>query len=68
MTMAIIYGALYVICGAITAISGVVEKTNNGEFNPYSADEDDEEAIGTIVLLWPAYIIQRLMNKGGDDK
>jgi hypothetical protein len=36
------------------------EKYHKGEFDPHNADENDEEAIGNIVLLWWLYIYQRL--------
>ena len=51
---------VYAICGLLTAMMAVFDKYRKGEFNPYTADENDEEAIGNIVLLWWLYIYQRL--------
>ena len=51
---------VYAICGLLTAMISMFEKYRKGEFNPYTADENDEEAIGNIVLLWWLYIYQRL--------
>ena len=51
---------VYAICGLLTAMIAVFDKYRKGEFNPYTADENDEEAIGNIVLLWWLYIYQRL--------
>ena len=42
----------YAICGCLTAIIAMLEKYHKGEFDPYNADENDEEAIGNIVRLW----------------
>ena len=53
----------YAICGILTAMIAMFEKYCKGEFNPYTADEDDEEAIGNIVLLWWVYIYQRLTER-----
>lgn len=53
----------YAICGFLTAMIAMIEKYHKGEFNPYTADEDDEEAIGNIVLLWWVYIYQRLTER-----
>lgn len=39
------------------------EKCRKGEFNPHTADEEDEEAIGNIVLAWPVYVIGRLIER-----
>ena len=50
----------YAICGILTAMIAVFEKYHKGEFDPRNADENDEEAIGNIVLLWWLYIYQRL--------
>lgn len=60
MKLIIAYG----ICGLLTATMAVTEKMRKGEFNPYTADEDDEEAIGTIVLLWWLYLWHRFMKVG----
>ena len=46
-----------------TAMIAMIEKYRKGEFNPYTADEDDEEAIGNIVILWWLYIYQRLTER-----
>ena len=51
---------VYILCGCLTAMLAVLEKTRKGEFNPYIADEEDEEAIGNIVLLWWLYLYHRL--------
>ena len=51
---------VYAICGLLTAMIAVFDKYRKGEFNPYTADENDEEAIGNIVLLSWLYIYQRL--------
>ena len=56
----------YAICGCLTAIIAMIEKCRKGEFDPYNADEDDEEAIGNIVLLWWLYIYQRLTEREGE--
>ena len=53
----------YVICGFLTAMIAMVEKYRKGEFNPYTADEDDEEAIGNIVLLWWLYLWHRIAER-----
>ena len=50
----------YAICGILTAMVAIFEKYRKGEFDPHNADENDEEAIGNIVLLWWLYIYQRL--------
>ncbi len=50
----------YAICGILTAMVAMFEKYRKGEFDPHNADENDEEAIGNIVLLWWLYIYQRL--------
>lgn len=50
----------YAICGMLTAMIAGFEKYYKGEFDPRNADEDDEESIGNIVLLWWLYIYQRL--------
>lgn len=51
----------YAICGMATAIIAILEKTINGEFNPYLADEDDEVAIGNIAILWWLYLYRRFV-------
>lgn len=56
----------YAICGCLTAIIAMLEKYHKGEFDPYNADENDEEAIGNIVLLWWLYIYQRLTEREGE--
>lgn len=56
----------YAICGCLTAIVAMLEKYHKGEFNPYTADEDDEEAIGNIVLLWWLYLYRRFV-KGAEE-
>lgn len=53
----------YLICGILTAMIAVVEKSREGEFNPHNANNDDEEAIGYIVLLWWLYIYHRLTER-----
>ncbi len=53
----------YAICGFLTAMIAIFEKYHKGEFNPYTADEDDEEAIGNIVLLWWLYLWHRLTER-----
>lgn len=53
----------YVMCGFTTAVVAVVEKCNKGEFNPHTADEDDEEAIGKIALLWWLYLWHRFIER-----
>ena len=53
----------YAICGFLTAMIAMLEKYYKGEFNPYTADEDDEEAIGNIVLLWWLYLWHRLTER-----
>ena len=53
----------YILCGILTAEIVILEKSFKGEFNPYNADEDDEEAIGNIVLLWWLYLYYRLTKR-----
>ena len=56
----------YVICGILTAMIAVFEKTHKGGFDPYNIDEIDEEDIGNIgniVLLWWLYIYQKLTER-----
>ena len=53
----------YVICGCLTAMIAISEKYYNGEFDPRNADENDEVAIGNIVLLWWLYLYHRLMER-----
>lgn len=53
----------YAICGVLTAMIAMLEKYHKGEFNPYNADENDEEAIGNIVLMWPIYLYQRFVER-----
>ena len=53
----------YVICGFLTAMIAMFEKYYKGEFDPYNADEDDEEAIGNIVLLWWLYLYRRFVER-----
>ena len=53
----------YIICGFLTAMIAIFEKYHKGEFNPYTADEDDEEAIGNIVLLWWLYLWHRITER-----
>lgn len=55
----------YAACGLLTAMIAVIEKYRKGEFDPYSADEEDEEAIGNIVFLWWVYLYRRLIE--GDE-
>ena len=55
----------YAICGFLTAMIAMFEKYRKGEFDPRNADENDEEAIGNIVLLWWLYIYQRLTEREG---
>lgn len=55
----------YAVCGILTAMIAMIEKYRKGEFDPYNADENDEEAIGNIVLLWWLYIYQRLTEREG---
>lgn len=50
----------YIICGILTAMIAVIEMYYKGAFDPHNSDENDEEAIGNIVLLWWLYIYQRL--------
>ena len=49
----------YAICGFLTAIIAIFEKYYKGEFDPRNADENDEEAIGNIALLWWLYLYRR---------
>lgn len=56
----------YAICGILTAMIAMFEKYRKGEFDPHNADENDEEAIGNIVLLWWLYIYQRLTEREGE--
>ena len=53
----------YAICGFLTAMIAMFEKYHKGEFNPYTADDDDEEAIGNIVLLWWLYLWRRFVER-----
>lgn len=53
----------YAICGFLAAMIAMFEKYHKGEFNPYTADEDDEEAIGNIVLLWWLYLWRRFVER-----
>ena len=53
----------YAICGCLTAIIAMLEKYHKGEFDPYTADGDDEEAIGSIVLLWWLYLYRRFVER-----
>ena len=53
----------YAICGCLTAIIAMLEKYHKGEFDPYNADENDEEAIGNIVLLWWLYLWRRFVER-----
>ena len=53
----------YAICGFLTASMAVLEKYRKGEFNPYNADENDEEAIGNIVFLWWLYLWRRFVER-----
>lgn len=53
----------YLLCGVLTALVAVLEKYRKGEFDLYNADENDEEAIGNIVLLWWLYIYHRLIGR-----
>ena len=53
----------YAICGFLTAMIAMIEKYRKDEFNPYTADEDDEEAIGNIVLLWWLYLWHRFVER-----
>lgn len=53
----------YAICGFLTAMIAMIEKYYKGEFDPYTADEDDEEAIGNIVLLWWLYLYRRFVER-----
>lgn len=53
----------YFICGFLTAMIAMIDKYHKGEFNPYTADEDDEEAIGNIVLLWWLYLYRRFVKR-----
>jgi len=55
----------YAICGMATAIIAILEKYHKGEFDPYNADENDEEAIGNIALLWWLYLWRRFV-KGAE--
>ena len=56
----------YAICGLLTAMIAVFDKYRKGEFNPYTADENDEEAIGNIVLLWWLYLWHRITEREGE--
>lgn len=56
----------YAICGMLTAMIAMFEKYRKGEFDPHNADENDEEAIGNIVLLWWLYIYQRMTEREGE--
>ena len=53
----------YAICGCLTAIIAIFEKYRKGEFDIYNADENDEEAIGNIVLLWWLYLWRRFVER-----
>ena len=53
----------YFGCGFLTAMVAMTEKVNKGEFNPHTASEEDEEAIGNIVLLWWLYLYHRLTER-----
>ena len=53
----------YIGCGFLTALIAMTEKVNKGEFNPHAASEDDEEAIGNIVLLWWLYLWRRFVER-----
>ena len=53
----------YAICGFLTAMIAMFKKYYKGEFDPYNADKDDEEAIGNIVLLWWLYLWHRLTER-----
>lgn len=57
LATALSIAVLYLTVGCITAICSVITATFNGRFSPYTADENDEIAIGNIVLMWPAYVI-----------
>ena len=54
----------YAICGTLTAMMAIFEKYHNGEFDPRNADENDEEAIGNIAILWWLYLYRRFVQKG----
>ena len=56
----------YAICGILTAMIAMLEKYRKGEFDPYTAEEDDEETIGTIVLLWWLYLWHRITEREGE--
>lgn len=53
----------YAICGFLTAMIVALEKYRKGEFDIYNADENDEEAIGNIVLLWWLYLWRRFVER-----
>lgn len=53
----------YIGCGFLTAMIAIIEKVNKGEFNPHTASENDEEAIGNIVLLWWLYLWRRFVER-----
>ena len=53
----------YAICGCLTAMIAISEKYHKGEFDPHNADEKDEEAIGTIALLWWLYLYRRMTER-----
>lgn len=53
----------YFCCGFLTATIAMIEKVNKGEFNPHTASEEDEEAIGNIVLMWWLYLYHRLTER-----
>jgi len=53
----------YAICGFLTAMIAMFEKYRKGEFDPYNADENDEEAIGNIALLWWLYLWHRITER-----
>lgn len=53
----------YAICGILTAMIAMFEKYRKGEFDPCNADENDEEAIGNIVLLWWLYLWRRFVER-----
>ena len=53
----------YAICGFLTAMIAMFEKYRKGEFDPYSADKNDEEVIGNIALLWWLYLWRRFVER-----
>ena len=53
----------YAVCGCLIAMIAIFEKYYKGEFDPHNADENDEEAIGNIALLWWLYLWQRLTER-----